>query len=205
MPSVLSVASEAYPLIKTGGLADVAGALPPALVYANPAFLRSCRAPEGLRDGPLLQLYAADLLRAPDGLQLAVNVSARQLAEPGFAEAAAAIVRAHGLDPQRLTLELTESVAVSTVAPGAEIEALRRHGFRLVLDDFGTEYAVLSHIGSGHFDGIKLSHRQALVDAGYVVYLHDHRGHGATLADGEPGLIRTLRGEGYVFDAKVSA
>ncbi|WP_158292429.1 circularly permuted type 2 ATP-grasp protein [Paracraurococcus ruber] len=43
------------------------GALPPALVYANPAFLRSCRAPEGRRDGPLLQLYAADLLRAPDG------------------------------------------------------------------------------------------------------------------------------------------
>ena len=31
MPSVLSVASEAYPLIKTGGLADVAGALPAAL------------------------------------------------------------------------------------------------------------------------------------------------------------------------------
>ncbi|MCB4822607.1 circularly permuted type 2 ATP-grasp protein [Roseicella aerolata] len=43
------------------------GALPPALVYANPAFLRSCRAPEGRREGPLLQLYAADLLRAPDG------------------------------------------------------------------------------------------------------------------------------------------
>lgn len=105
----------------------------------------------------VLNRACADLLRAPDGLQLAVNVSARQLAEPGFAEAAAAIVRAHGLDPQRLTLELTESVAVSTVAPGAEIEALRRHGFRLVLDDFGTEYAALSHVSSGLFDGIKLS------------------------------------------------
>lgn len=43
------------------------GLLPPALVYANPAFLRSCRAATGHRQGPLLHLYAADLLRAPDG------------------------------------------------------------------------------------------------------------------------------------------
>ena len=43
------------------------GVLPPALVYANPAFLRSCRAAAGTRQGPLLHLYAADLLRAPDG------------------------------------------------------------------------------------------------------------------------------------------
>jgi len=42
------------------------GVLPPALVYANPAFLRPCRV-FGERDGPMLQLYAADLLRAPDG------------------------------------------------------------------------------------------------------------------------------------------
>ncbi|MDB5372045.1 MAG: hypothetical protein JWP04_687 [Belnapia sp.] len=43
------------------------GALPPALVHANPAFLRPCRAPEGQRDAPLLHLYAADLARGPDG------------------------------------------------------------------------------------------------------------------------------------------
>ena len=43
------------------------GLLPPALVYANPAFLRSCRDAAGHRQGPLLHLYAADLLRAPDG------------------------------------------------------------------------------------------------------------------------------------------
>ncbi|WP_149539627.1 circularly permuted type 2 ATP-grasp protein [Siccirubricoccus phaeus] len=42
------------------------GALPPALVYANPAFLRACRHPAG-HAGPLLQSYAADLLRGPDG------------------------------------------------------------------------------------------------------------------------------------------
>lgn len=40
------------------------GALPPALIYGNPAFLRPCR---DLAGPPLLQLYAADLLRGPDG------------------------------------------------------------------------------------------------------------------------------------------
>ncbi len=46
-------------------LAD--GALPPALVYANPAFLRPCRAPEGLGFDRKLRCYAADLVRRPDG------------------------------------------------------------------------------------------------------------------------------------------
>ncbi|MBB1491160.1 MULTISPECIES: bifunctional diguanylate cyclase/phosphodiesterase [unclassified Paracoccus (in: a-proteobacteria)] len=105
----------------------------------------------------VLDRACADLLRVPGDVRLNVNVSARQLAEPGFADAAAAIVGAHGVDPRRLTLELTESVSASAVASGTEVESLRRHGFRLVLDDFGTEYAALSHVSSGRFDGIKLS------------------------------------------------
>ncbi|MBV9654724.1 MAG: circularly permuted type 2 ATP-grasp protein [Acetobacteraceae bacterium] len=45
------------------------GALPPALVYPNPNFQRPCRATVGPRahDGPLMQAYAADLVRGPDG------------------------------------------------------------------------------------------------------------------------------------------
>ena len=43
------------------------GRLPPALVYANPAFLRPCRMTDAPRSGPLLHFYAAELLRAPDG------------------------------------------------------------------------------------------------------------------------------------------
>ncbi len=45
-------------------LAD--GVLPPALVFANPGFLRACRTSEPQR-GPFLQTYAADLIRSPDG------------------------------------------------------------------------------------------------------------------------------------------
>ena len=43
------------------------GALPPALVYANPAFLRPCRAGGDMAEGQRLHLYAAELLREPDG------------------------------------------------------------------------------------------------------------------------------------------
>ncbi len=46
-------------------LAD--GVVPPALVYANPAFLRPCRHVATADPGGLLQFYAADLVRAPDG------------------------------------------------------------------------------------------------------------------------------------------
>lgn len=45
-----------------------AGRIPPALVYANPAFLRPCQTTGGdKRSGPLMHFYAAELLRAPDG------------------------------------------------------------------------------------------------------------------------------------------
>ena len=105
----------------------------------------------------VLTRAAADLSRAGPGVVLNVNVSARQLADPGFADAALAIMREQGVDPRRITLELTESASMSVFDADSQLERLRLAGFRLVLDDFGTEYAVLSHVSSGRFDGIKLS------------------------------------------------
>ena len=43
------------------------GRIPPALVYANPAFLRPCHMTDGQRPGTLMHFYAAEMLRAPDG------------------------------------------------------------------------------------------------------------------------------------------
>ena len=105
----------------------------------------------------VLTRAAADLSRAGAGVTLNVNVSARQLADPGFADAALAIMREQGVDPRRITLELTESASMSVFDADSQLARLRLAGFRLVLDDFGTEYAVLSHASSGRFDGIKLS------------------------------------------------
>lgn len=105
----------------------------------------------------VLTRACAEMARLDPSVRVNLNVSARQLAVPGFADEALAIARAHGVAPQRLTLELTESVNMAELAGSDAFAGLRRHGFGTVLDDFGTEYAVLSHIGSGHFDGIKLS------------------------------------------------
>ena len=105
----------------------------------------------------VLSKACADLAAAERRLRINLNVSARQLLEPGFADAARDIARAHGVDPQRITLELTESSTMAAVATSQELARLRSHGFRTALDDFGTEYAVLSHVSSGQFDAIKLS------------------------------------------------
>lgn len=105
----------------------------------------------------VLSKACADLAAADPRLRINLNVSARQLLEPGFADAARDIARAHGVDPQRITLELTESSNMAAVATSPELTRLRSHGFRTALDDFGTEYAVLSHVSSGQFDAIKLS------------------------------------------------
>lgn len=104
----------------------------------------------------VLSRVCADMATAPT-LRVNVNVSARQIANPGFADDLRNIARTFGIAPDRLTLELTESVNMAVLVGSDMFTRLREHGFRIVLDDFGTEYAVLSHVSSGQFDGIKLA------------------------------------------------
>ncbi len=81
------------------------------------------------------------------GISIAVNVSARQLAERDFAERAIAIVRKAGLSPAMFTLEVTESVVMRDVANQvAVLKDLRTAGFRIAVDDFGTGYSSLSYL-----------------------------------------------------------
>jgi EAL domain-containing protein (putative c-di-GMP-specific phosphodiesterase class I) len=80
-------------------------------------------------------------------LDLAVNVSARQLVSPDYVGSLARVLHRTAMDPHRLVLEITETVfledseLVTTVVAG--IVAL---GIRLALDDFGTGYASLSYL-----------------------------------------------------------
>jgi diguanylate cyclase (GGDEF)-like protein len=81
------------------------------------------------------------------GLSVAVNVSARQLAERDFADRTIAIVRRAGLSPSMFTLEVTESVVMRDLANQVAIlNALRAAGFRIAVDDFGTGYSSLSYL-----------------------------------------------------------
>lgn len=79
-------------------------------------------------------------------LTLSVNLSPRVLADVGFAARLVASVAVAGIDPARITFELTESTAATGAAALENITRLRMRGFRLAIDDFGTGYATLAQL-----------------------------------------------------------
>jgi len=90
-------------------------------------------------------------------LTMSVNLSARQLQDPGLIEDVAEALQASGLAPERLTLELTESVLVrggEAVLDG--LRALKDLGVRLALDDFGIGYSSLSYLRDLPVDVLKI-------------------------------------------------
>ncbi|OGS99263.1 MAG: hypothetical protein A3F73_06460 [Gallionellales bacterium RIFCSPLOWO2_12_FULL_59_22] len=90
-------------------------------------------------------------------LVLTVNVSARQFALPDFADKIAGALRAHRIEPARLKLELTESMAIDDLAGAIEkMHALKALGISLSMDDLGTRYASLSSLKLLPLDQIKL-------------------------------------------------
>jgi diguanylate cyclase (GGDEF)-like protein/PAS domain S-box-containing protein len=90
-------------------------------------------------------------------LDVAVNLSARQVAHRDLAESVREILARTGLDPVNLRLEVTESVLVEESANAtATLEALSEIGVRLVLDDFGTGYSSLAYLNRFPFDALKI-------------------------------------------------
>ena len=81
--------------------------------------------------------------------QVAVNVSAVNLLEPDFCAHVLARLRAHGLAPQALAIEITESALMSNrTLAAATLEALAAGGVQLAIDDFGTGYSSLAYLQS---------------------------------------------------------
>jgi diguanylate cyclase (GGDEF)-like protein/PAS domain S-box-containing protein len=90
-----------------------------------------------------------DWARKPSchALSLSVNVSAKQLYQPDFVPVVLAILHDTGADPNRLKLELTESLmAENTEETIGKMAQLKARGVRFVLDDFGTGYSSLSYL-----------------------------------------------------------
>jgi diguanylate cyclase (GGDEF)-like protein len=93
----------------------------------------------------------------PRSVRVAVNVSAVQFANPALPEIVTQALAASGLEPNRLELELTESVFMGDSETVDEtFKALKQLGVRLALDDFGTGYSSLSYLRSAPFDKIKV-------------------------------------------------
>ncbi|MFO1253398.1 MAG: EAL domain-containing protein [Inhella sp.] len=90
-------------------------------------------------------------------LQVAVNVSALQLAEDAGLERLLELVRQHRLPPQSIKFELTESVLADQPERLRRLLArCREQGVCTSLDDFGTGYASLAYLGQLPFDQLKI-------------------------------------------------
>lgn len=90
-------------------------------------------------------------------LKLAVNVSAVELRSKDFVANVAAIFAGTGMDPRRVTLELTETfIMQDSLATGLVLNALKLLGVDLALDDFGTGYSSLSYMRRFPIDVLKV-------------------------------------------------
>lgn len=89
--------------------------------------------------------------------QIAVNISARQLADLSFASQVDRVLSSTGVQPQDLVLEITESV-VLTQDRGSDdvLRGLKELGIRLSIDDFGTGYSSLASLGRLPIDQLKV-------------------------------------------------
>ena len=95
--------------------------------------------------------------RPNEPLDLAVNVSARQIVSAQFADTVAEVLVKTGMDPRALILEMTEYVLLEDNERALRVLAdLKDLGIRLALDDFGTGYSSLSYLRRLPIDIVKI-------------------------------------------------
>ena len=102
----------------------------------------------------------------PPPRHIAVNLSARQLAVGGLVDDVCDALELTGLDPCRLTLEITESgLMVDREVTAQRMAALRALGVRLAVDDFGTSHASFAYLRAFPVEVLKID-RTFVKDAG---------------------------------------
>ncbi|HXA55568.1 MAG TPA: EAL domain-containing protein, partial [Solirubrobacteraceae bacterium] len=100
---------------------------------------------------------AAAWRAAGHAIGMSVNVSARQLDDDEFIAHADDALRSSGLEPQALTLEITETTIMrDTDSTVARLQELKELGVRVAIDDFGTGYSSLSHLQQFPVDALKI-------------------------------------------------
>ncbi len=109
-------------------------------------------------------------------LRLAVNLAASCLMADGLIGRLEQRVRGHGVSPQSLILEVTESMLIKDLDRAVQrLQELRAQGFRLSLDDFGTGYSSLAYLKRFPIDELK-------IDRSFVTDIHDSDKGGALVA-----------------------
>jgi diguanylate cyclase (GGDEF)-like protein len=109
---------------------------------------------------------------------VAVNVSARQLDTDEFVADVERALRATGLEPDALTVEITETALMRDIERTAmRLASVKRLGVRIAIDDFGTGYSSMAHLQRFTVDALK-------IDRSFITQMtHNQEGH---------TIIRTL-------------
>ena len=141
--------------------AEALARLPGATAGAHSLFDRADRAGLAERVSREIQrdalFLAAQWDGGPAGLGVSINVRPQELDRPNYPEWLAATIAEAGIDPGRVTVELTEEAAIADVAgAGRRLERLRALGLRVALDDFGRGFANLAGLARLPLDVLKL-------------------------------------------------
>ncbi len=105
----------------------------------------------------VLRKACAAAAQCPELDSVAVNLSPVQFMDPNLVDVVSGVLAETGFPPERLVLEITESVFLRDQGSASQkLERLRDLGIRIALDDFGTGYSSLSYLRKYKFDKIKI-------------------------------------------------
>ena len=111
----------------------------------------------------------AQLVRKGYDFGIAVNLSARMLNDRRLPERVAAVLGRHGLNADKLTLELTETAAISGTGNGIDLlNRLRDLGVRIAIDDYGTGLSTLDYLK-------KMPATEIKIDQSFIKTMRDNR------------------------------
>jgi EAL domain-containing protein (putative c-di-GMP-specific phosphodiesterase class I)/CHASE2 domain-containing sensor protein len=111
---------------------------------------------------------AARINREHGPFDMAVNLSARMLGDRALPSKVRAVLDRHGLDPARLTLELTETAALASGADTSPLFGIRDLGVKISIDDYGTGLSTLEYLR-------KIPANELKIDQSFVKSMRDHR------------------------------
>ncbi len=141
----------------------------------------------------IMRQACRDAARWRKGTRVAVNLSAAQFRSDHLAETVISALAAGGLPPERLELEISESILLEeTEAELKTLQQLRSLGVRVTLDDFGAGYSSFSQLQSFPLDKIKIDRsfvRQITTNARGAAIVRAIAGLGASL-----GIETTAKG-----------
>ena len=139
----------------------------------------------------MLRTACAEAATWPVGVSVAVNLSTQQFGDGNLTETIEAALAASGVAPQRLELEITESVLLRDSRVNLlTLRKLRERGIRIALDDFGTGYSSLGYLQRFPFSKLK-------IDRSFIS--------GLPSSDEGQAIVRSVIGLGQSLGMRVTA